>query len=125
MLHKDLSEHKSNKKLSNVKLPSSLLSKGLTETKFEIEKLSMAESLKKWKDIFELKPDLPGELEEIEKKHSEEISEIRKQQNIDKGNYEKEKLEWLNQRTEIEQELENIKAKLELSQTSNSISYDV
>ena len=49
---------------------------------------------------------------------------VRKQKEEDKEAYENAEKLWLDQRSEIENELNETKSKLEQSETSNCISYD-
>ena len=98
----------------------------MTHIRVEEQKTAMEERLQNWRNLYESIPPINQELEELKQKHSEEIEIIKQQQLEDKESYEKEKEEWLAQRAEIEQELNNFKNNLKNKATElPSISYDI
>ena len=98
----------------------------MTHIIIEEQKTAMEERLQNWRDLYESIPPINQELEELKQKHSEEIEIIKQQQLEDKESYEKEKEEWLAQRTEIEQDLNNFKNKFnEKKAELPSIPYDI
>ena len=98
----------------------------MTHIRVEEQKTSMEERLQNWRNLYECKPSINHELEELKQKYSEDVEMIIQQQLEDKESYEKEKEEWLAQRIEIEQELNNFKNKLNDKKSEiPSISYDI
>ena len=98
----------------------------MTHIRVEEQKIAMEERLQNWRNLYESKSPINQELEELKQKYSEEVEMIKKQQLEDKKSYEKEKEEWLAQRVEIEQELNNFKNKLNDKKGElPSISYDI
>ena len=95
-------------------------------TNINIEEQKTEERLQNWRNLYESKPPINQELEELKQKYSEEVEMIKQQQLEDKESYEKEKEEWLAQRAEIEQDLNSIKNKLNDKKAElPSISYDI
>ena len=98
----------------------------MAEIGVEEQKTTIEETLQNWRNLYEYKPPISQELENIKQKYSEEVEMIKKQQLEDKESYEKEKEEWLAQRIEIEQELNSFKNKFnEKKAELPSISYDI
>ena len=74
----------------------------------------------------ELRKEYDLKLEELNKKHSEEITEIKRKYETDWEIHEKEKKEWIDQRNELEQEFNRIKNKQENDHINlKEISYKV
>ena len=98
----------------------------MTHINIEEQKIEMEERLQNWRNLYEDSSPINQELEELKQKYSEEVEMIKQQQLEDKKSYEKEKEEWLAQRIEIEQELNNFKNKIKEKPTElPSISYDI
>ena len=98
----------------------------MTHIIIEEQKTAMEERLQNWRNLYEDSSPINQELEELKQKYSEEIEIIKQQQLEDKESYEKEKEEWLAQRTEIEQDLNNFKNKFnEKKAELPSIPYDI
>ena len=100
--------------------------KDMTEIRVYDERTAIRERIQNWKNIYEPPSSLKTEFEEFKKNHLNEIENIKQQLVNEKETYEKEKEEWIAQRTEIEQELNSIKIQQENKLAElQSISYDV
>ena len=100
--------------------------KDMTEIRVYDERSAIRERIQNWRNIYEPPSSLKAEFEEFKKNHLDEIENIKQQLVNEKETYEKEKEEWIAQRTEIEQELNSIKIQQENKLTElQSISYDV
>ena len=98
----------------------------MTHIRVEEQKTAMEERLQNWRNLYESKPPINQELEELKQKYSEEIEIIKRQQLEDKKSYEEEKELLLAQIIEVEQELNNFKNKIkEKPAEFPSISYDI
>ena len=89
-----------------------------SELKTEEEKTMIRNSLDKICHLLVPKPAVNKELEDFKLKHDEEINELKSKHREDEAKYEKEKEDLLNQRIEIEQELQMLK-------DSKLISYEI
>ena len=126
LFHKDMNEHRLRDENDELKPTVAQAVRDMTEIGVEEQKTAIEETLQNWRNLYEYKPPISQELENIKQKYSEEVEMIKQQQLEDKESYEKEKEEWLAQRIEIEQELNNFKNKLNDKKTElPSISYDI
>ena len=126
LFHKDMNEHRLRDEKDELKPTVAQAVRDMTHIRVEEQKTAMEERLQNWRNLYESKPPINQELEELKQKYSEEVEMIKQQQLEDKESYEKEKEEWLAQRIEIEQELNNFKNKLnEKKAELPSISYDI
>ena len=121
-----MNEHRLRDENDELKLTVAQAVRDMTHIRVEEQKTAMEERLQNWRNLYESKPPINQELEELKQKYSEEIEIIKRQQFEDKKSYEEEKELLLAQRTEIEQELNNFKNKLKDKKTElPSISYDI
>ena len=126
LFHKDMNEHRLRDEINELKPTVAQAVRDMTHIRVEEQKTEMKERLQNWRNLYESKPPINQELEELKQKYFEEIEMIKQQQLEDKESYEKEKEEWLAQRAEIEQELNNLKNKLNDKKAElPSISYDI
>ena len=121
-----MNEHRLRDEINELKPTVAQAVRDMTHIRVEEQKTEMKERLQNWRNLYESKPPINQELEELKQKYFEEIEMIKQQQLEDKESYEKEKEEWLAQRAEIEQELNNLKNKLNDKKAElPSISYDI
>ena len=126
LFHKDMNEHRLRDENDELKPTVAQAVRDMAEIGVEEQKTTIEETLQNWRNLYEYKPPISQELENIKQKYSEEVEMIKKQQLEDKESYEKEKEEWLAQQTEIEQDLDNFKNKFnEKKAELPSISYDI
>ena len=98
----------------------------ISELKTEEEKTMIKNSLKKISHLLISDPAVNKELEDFKLKHDDEINELKNKHMEDEARYEKEKEDLLNQRIEIEQELQKLKDQYEEgSKEPRMISYEV
>ena len=81
--------------------------------KTEDEKLMIRNRLDRISHLLVPEPAVNKELEDFRLKHDEEINELKSKHREDEARYEKEKEDLLNQRIEIEQELQKLKDQYE------------
>ena len=94
--------------------------------KTEDEKLMIRNRLDRISHLLVPKPAVNKELEDFKLKHDEEINELKSKHMEDEARYEKEKEDLLNQRIEIEQELQKLKDQYEEEcKKPKLISYEV
>ena len=100
--------------------------KVISELKTEEEKLMIRSRLDKISHLLVPEPAVNKELEDFKLKHDEEINELKSKHKEDEANYEKEKEDLMNQRIEIEQELQKLKDQyIEQNKDPMLISYEV
>ena len=98
----------------------------ISELKTEEEKLMIRNRMSKISHLLVPEPAINKELEDFKLKHDEEINELKNKHKEDEAKYEKEKGDLLNQRIEIEQELQKLKDQyIEQSKDPMLISYEV
>ena len=98
----------------------------ISELKTEEEKTMIRNRLDKISHLLVPEPAVNKELEDFKLKHDEEINELKRKDMEDKAKYEKEKEDLLNQRIEIEQELQKLKDQyIEQNKDPMLISYEV
>ena len=98
----------------------------ISELKTEEEKTMIKNRLDKISHLLVPEPAVNKELEDFKLKHDEEINELKNKHMEDEAKYEKEKEDLLNQRIEIEQELQNLKDQYEVqNEDTKLISYEV
>ena len=123
--HNDIIKRRERDKINDDKPPINQVLKDLTDLRVEEEKNSIKESISNWLNKFESKSSIDLELEETKRKFSEDINEIRRLKEEEKKSYDNDREEWLAKRTEIEEELQDIKIKLkEYSERFGCISYE-
>ena len=83
--------------------------KVISELKTEEEKLMIRSRLDKISHLLVPEPAVNKELEDFKLKHDEEINELKSKHREDETKYEREKEDLMNQRIEIEQELQKLK----------------
>ena len=81
----------------------------ISELKTEEEKTIIRNRLNKISYLLVPEPAVNKELEDFKLKHDEEINELKNKHKEDEAKYEKEKEDLMNQRIEIEQELQKLK----------------
>ena len=98
----------------------------ISELKTEEEKLMIRNRLDKISHLLIPEPAANKELEDFKLKHDEEINKLKSKHMEDEAKYEKEKEDFLNQRIEIEQELQKLKDQyIEQNKDPMLISYEV
>ena len=98
----------------------------ISEFKTEEEKTMIRNRMSKISHLLIPEPAVNKELEDFKLKHEEEINELKSKHMEDETKYEKEKEDLLNQRIEIEQELQKIKDQYaEQNKDPMLISYEV
>ena len=98
----------------------------ISELKTEEEKLMIRNRMSKIRHLLVPEPAINKELEDFKLKHNEEINELKNKCKEDEAKYEKEKEDLLNQRIEIEQELQKLKDQyIEKNKDPMLISYEV
>ena len=85
----------------------------ISELKTEEEKLMIRNRVNRISHLFAPEPAVNKELEDFKLKHDEEINELKNKHMEDEARYEKENEDLLNQRIEIEQELQKLKDQYE------------
>ena len=100
--------------------------KVISELKTEEEKLMIRSRLDKISHLLVPEPAVNKELEDFKLKHDEEINELKSKHREDETKYEREKEDLMNQRIEIEQELQKLKDQyIEQNKDPMLISYEV
>ena len=98
----------------------------ISEFKTEEEKTMIRNRMSKISHLLVQEPAANKELEDFKLKHDEEINELKRMHMEDEAKYEKEKEDLLNQRIEIEQELQKLKDQyIEQNKDPMLISYEV
>ena len=98
----------------------------ISELKTEEEKSMIRNRLDKISHLLAPESAVNKELEDFKLKHDEEINELKNKHREDKAKYEKEKEDLMNQRIEIEQELQKLKDQyIEQNKDPMLISYEV
>ena len=98
----------------------------ISELKTEEEKIMIRNRLDKISHLLVPEPAVNKELEDFKLKHYEEIKELKVRHREDEDIYKKEKEDLLNQRIEIEQELQILKDQyIERNEDKKLISYDI
>ena len=98
----------------------------ILELKTEEEKLMIRNKMSKISHLLVPEPAVNKELEDFKLKHDEEINELKNKHKEDEAKYEKEKENLMNQRIEIEQELQQLKDQYtEPNEDKKLISYEV
>ena len=98
----------------------------ISELKTEEEKSMIRNRLDKISHLLAPEPAVNKEFEDFKLKHDEEINELKSKHMEDEAKYEKEKEDLLNQRIEIEQELQTLKDQyLEQYEDTKLISYEL
>ena len=98
----------------------------ISELKTEEEKLMIRNKMSKISHLLVPEPAANKELEDFKLKHDEEINELKNKHKEDEAKYEKEKEDLMNQRIEIEQELQTLKDQYtEPNEDKKLISYEV
>ena len=98
----------------------------ISDLKTEEEKIMIRNRLDKISHLLIPEPAANKELEDFKLKHDEEINELKSKYMEDKAKYEKEKEDLLNQRIEIEQELQKLKDQYtEPNEDTKLISYEL
>ena len=100
--------------------------KVISELKTEEEKLMIRSRLDKISHLLVPEPAVNKELEDFKLKHDEEINKLKSKHREDEAKYEREKEDLMNQRIEIEQELQKLKDQyIEQNKDPMLISYEV
>ena len=98
----------------------------ISELNTEEEKIMIRNRFNKISHLLVPEPAVNKELEDFKLKHDEEIKELKNKHREDEAKYEKEKEDLLNQRIEIEQELQKLKDQYEEKcKEPKLISYEV
>ena len=98
----------------------------ISELKTEEEKIMIRNRLDKISHLLVPEPAANKELEDFKLKHDEEINELKNKHKEDEAKYENEKEDLMNQRIEIEQELQKLKDQyIEQNKDPMLISYEV
>ena len=98
----------------------------ISELKTEEEKIMIRKRLDKISHLLIPEPAFNKELEDLKIKHDEEINELKSKHREDEAKYEKEKENLMDQRVEIEQELQKLKDQyIEQNKDQMLISYEV
>ena len=98
----------------------------ISELKTEEEKLMIRNRMSKISHLLVPEPAVNKELEDFKLKHDEEINELKNKHKEDEAKYEKEKEDLLNQRIEIEQELQKLNDQYTVpNEDKKLISYEV
>ena len=98
----------------------------ISELKTEEEKSMIRNRLDKISHLLAPEPAVNKEFEDFKLKHDEEINELKSKHMEDEAKYEKEKEDLLNQRIEIEQELQKLKGQYsEQYEDTKLISYEL
>ena len=98
----------------------------ISELKTEEEKLMIRNRMSKINHLLIPEPAINKELEDFKLKHDEEINQLKNKHMEDKAKYEKENEDLMNQRIEIEQELQKLKDQYaEQNEDTKLISYEL
>ena len=98
----------------------------ISELKTEEEKIMVRNRISKISHLLVPEPAVNKELEDFKLKHDEEINELKSKHMEDEAKYEKEKEDLMNQRIEIEQELQKLKDQYtEPNEDTKLISYEL
>ena len=98
----------------------------ISELKTEEEKLMIRNKMSKINHLLVPEPAANKELEDFKLKHDEEINELKNKHKEDEAKYEKEKEDLMNQRIEIEQELQKLNDQYTVpNEDKKLISYEV
>ena len=128
LMHKELARFRfrdANKDKDNELLISKTV-KVISELKTEEEKLMIRNRMSKISHLLVPEPAVIKEFEDFKLKHGEEINELKSKHMEDEAKYEKEKEDLLNQRIEIEQELQKLKDQYsEQYEDTKLISYEL
>ena len=126
LVHKELSRLRFRDADKDNELLISKTVRVISELKTEEEKTMIRNRMSKISHLLVPEPAFNKELEDFKLKHDEEINELKSKHRVDEAKYEREKEDLLNQRIEIEQELQKLKDQyIEQNKDPMLISYEV